>query len=75
MMGLVAPINREEKKQKGSPLMTGSEALPPCDTRKHPKKKKKNKRRGAEAPAPLALCSQWPGIKLLHQTTPTCIKK
>ncbi len=58
MMGLVAPMNREENKKKSKkapPLlvMTASEALASSCTQKH---KKKNKKRGAEAsppPAPL----------------------
>jgi hypothetical protein len=48
MMGLVAPINREDNQKKSKqalPLlvMTGSEALPPSCTQKHKKKKTKKK--------------------------------
>jgi hypothetical protein len=55
MMGLVAPINREEnhqkkKEQKGSPVDDRGRSSP---TQLHPEAQKKNKeRRGAEAPPP-----------------------
>jgi hypothetical protein len=51
-------------------VITGSENLPPSCTWKHPKTKKGE----LKLPPPLPLCWQWPGIKLLRQTTPTSTK-